>query len=429
MGLKSDRDRVQSALLIYLLVFLGLNLYVWAGFALHRHGIHRFPLGERVERFGDLLRFSGKFQYGKDPHMNDPEHLIGTLFPLNYPAFPVVIYLFLLQVCAPYALAAMMLPVIAAICIACTMLWRRARRFEAYRGYMGVAIFATGLFGWGTEQVVMRGNIEGVLWIGTALGASLYAQRKFRGAAVAFAVAACIKPYPVLWLALMARHRKFKEVLLAALSACAVTLASLLAIDRNPIRAYDRITGHADFFGQYIAAFRPMEEMKGDHSLFQSIKTIARIVRNGSFSLPAEQYTFVQANSPLAHKLFLAYLPLAAAIGLMTLWKVWSKPVLNQVFAVALMSTLLPFVTGDYTLTVLLIPMGFLLIFLLQDAAVGRPSLSMGRLLWFLLPCAWVMATEPLNILHGVFKCLALLVLLAATVTVPLPSTLFGEVV
>jgi hypothetical protein len=36
-------------------------------------------------------------------------------------------------------------------------------------------------------------------------------------------------------------------------------------------------------------------------------------------------------------------------------------------------------------------------------------------------------ATEPLLTLHGVFKCLALLVLLAASISIPLPSTLFAE--
>jgi len=37
------------------------------------------------------------------------------------------------------------------------------------------------------------------------------------------------------------------------------------------------------------------------------------------------------------------------------------------------------------------------------------------------------MATEPLLTLHGVFKCFALLVLLAASIAIPLPSTLFAE--
>jgi hypothetical protein len=71
--------------------------------------------------------------------------------------------------------------------------------------------------------------------------------------------------------------------------------------------------------------------------------------------------------------------------------------------------------------------MGFFLIFLLEDVAPGRTPMSMANMLWFLLPCAWIVATEPLLTLHGVSKCIALLVLLAASISIPLPSTLFAE--
>jgi Glycosyltransferase family 87 len=427
--LKSDREparRVQSAILIYLLVFVGMNLYVWIWFAIHRHGPHHFPLGERVERFGDLLRFSGKYQIGKDPRMVDSEHLIGTLYPKNYPPFSVVIYLFLLQVCAPYALPIFIATVIASVATACFLLWRTIRRYESYRWYMGVAIFATGLLGWGTEQTIMRGNIEGIMWIGVCLGAVLYARRQYPGAAMAFGVSCCLKPYPVLWLALMARHRKYREVTLGLLTAAAVTLASLLVIDPNPLRAYRQISGRSTFFELYIVAFRPMDEMMGDHSLLQTMKTFARIIRNHGLHFRTIEY-WMQPNDPLAWKLYHAYLPLAAILGLAVLWGVWNKPALNQIFAVACVSTVLPLVAADYTLTVLLIPMGFFLIFLLEDVASGASPMSLAQMLWFLLPCAWIMTTEPLNVLHGVAKCIAILVLLGASTVIPLPSTLFGE--
>ncbi len=87
---------MQKAILLYLLTCVAMNAAVWAWFVVHRHGPHHFPLGDRVERFGDLLRFSGKHQIGKDPGMYDPEHLIETLYPANYPPFAVIIYLFLL---------------------------------------------------------------------------------------------------------------------------------------------------------------------------------------------------------------------------------------------------------------------------------------------------------------------------------------------
>ena len=359
--------------------------------------------------------------------MGNPGGINATLFPRNYPPFAVVVYLFLLQACAPYALPVLLAAALGSVAVACTMLWRRVRTFAGYRWYMAAAIFATGFFGWGTEQTVMRGNIEGLVWIAVCLGAALYARRSYRGAGVWFGIACCLKPYPVLWLGLLARQRRYKEAVLGLLTAAAVTLASLLTIDRNPLRAYRTISGTSRFFIEYVVAFRPMEEMKGDHSLFQTMKTIARVVLNHGLNFRAAE-SMVRPNDPLARELYHLYLPLAALLGLVALRTVWNKPVLNQIFALASVTAVLPLVAVDYTLSVLLVPMGFFLIFLLEDVAQGRTPLSLGRILWFLLPCAWIMATEPLAILHGVFKCIALLVLLGASISISLPSTLFGEI-
>jgi hypothetical protein len=63
-----------------------------------------------------------------------------------------------------------------------------------------------------------------------------------------------------------------------------------------------------------------------------------------------------------------------------------------------------------------------------QDVAVGRTPMTLGEMLWFLLPCAWIMAPEPLIVIHSVMKCLAILALLGASVAIPLPSSEFGEV-
>jgi hypothetical protein len=272
VDLKSDRARVQAAILIYLLFCVAMNLGVWAWFALHIHGPHIFPLGGYRDRFSDLLLYSGKYQIWKDPHMGNYDNLNGTLCPRNYPPFAVMVYRFLLQVCAPYALPVMLVTMLGAMAVACTLLWRRVRRFESYRWYMGAAIFLSGFFGWGILQVVMRGNPEGLVWIAVCLGAMFFARRQYPGAAVAFGIASSIKPFPVLWFALMARHRRYREAVLGLVTAAGVTLASLLIIDRNPLRAWRQISGKNTFFTDYVVAFRPMGEMTADHSLFQSMK-------------------------------------------------------------------------------------------------------------------------------------------------------------
>jgi hypothetical protein len=419
--------RVRIAVLTYLALFFGSAAYVWIWFILHRHGVHDFPLGERVERFGDLLRFTDKHEIGKDSRIIDSEHLAGTLFPRNYPAFAVLIYLFLLVVCQPYSIVVMLGVFFCAVLIACTMVWRRVRPAPVYRWYFGLAIFATGMLGWGPLQVAMRGNIEGWMWIAICAGAWLYSRRHFAGAGVSFGLAMCIKPLPVLWLMLMARHKRFKEAGLGLLTWAGVTIASLLVIDRNPFTAYQKISGTSNFFGYYIAAFRPMPEMEGDHSLLQTMKTLARVVRNHGLHFSKWEYG-MHANDPLALRLYHAYLPLAAVIGLVVLWKVWNMPVLNQIFALSAITTVLPMVAGGYTLTLVLIPLGFFAIFLAEDVATGAVPLSVSQMLWILLPALCVTATVPLGLLHAVFRCAALLVLLVASTLIKMPSRIFGEI-
>jgi hypothetical protein len=71
--------------------------------------------------------------------------------------------------------------------------------------------------------------------------------------------------------------------------------------------------------------------------------------------------------------------------------------------------------------------MGFYAIYLLEDVAEGRSTMSAASILWVLVPCAWIMATQPLWLLHGVFKCVAVLVLLTVSISIPMHTTMFGE--
>jgi hypothetical protein len=304
------------------------------------------------------------------------------------------------------------------------------RVLPAYRWYVGLAIFATGLVGWGSEQVVMRGNVEGWMWLAICAGAYFLTRRQYTAAAVAFGLACCIKPQPVLWFVLLLRHKQVRAVVTGALAAGGVWLGSLLAINPNPMQAYRMITGKGDFFGLYVVAMRPLNEMIGDHSLLQSMKTLARFVRDRTVHLPNWEFIYSYPNDPLARTLYHVYLPIGILIGLVSVWRVWNKPMLNQIFTLCAILTVLPMVTADYTLTILLIPAGFFLIFLLDEVATGRVAFSQRAMLWVLLPLSWTMATCPLNALHGVLKCAAILVLLWAGTEYAMPMRMLdGPVV
>jgi len=201
-----------------------------------------------------------------------------------------------------------------------------------------------------------------------------------------------------------------------------LTIASLILINPNPLQAWHMVYGDSSFYTKYIVAFRPMHEIELDHSLLQSIKTFTRMV-----TFPPPEYGGIRPSDPLATILYRIGLFVSAALGLLVLWKTWKMPLLNQIFALTSATTVLPMIAMDYTLNVLLVSMGFFLIFLVRDVAEGRIPMTLGQMLWFLLPCAWIMATETIGVLHGVFKCAAVLTLLGASIAIPLPSTIFGE--
>lgn len=424
----ADGRRVRFVIVLYLGLFTALNLAVWAWYLAHRHGPHRFPLGDPIERFGDLVRFSGKPQLGTNPRMQDTEALRGTLVPRNYLPLAAIFYVLLLEYCAPYAVVVFAAIVLAGVTAAAIALWRRVQPLPDSRWYVAAAIFASALLGWGVDFTLMRGNVEGILALFVLLGAWLYARKRFTGSAIAFALACCIKPFALLWFMLFLRHRQFRAMAKGLAAGALATLASLLAFDRNPLRAWHSMHGHDTFFTNYVLTFRALTETETGHSVLESMKTIVRIILNHGINFGDKENKMSLPDLPLAHTLYHLDLAVTIPLGLYVLARVWKMPVLNQAFAIACVILLFPFVANDYTLTTLLVPMAGLLIFLLEDAATGNVRLSTGRMLWFALPCLWVDAVNPMWPLHGVLKCVALLALLAAAVSIPMPSTLFGEV-
>jgi hypothetical protein len=96
-------------------------------------------------------------------------------------------------------------------------------------------------------------------------------------------------------------------------------------------------------------------------------------------------------------------------------------PFLNQVFSLSICLTLFPLMAGDYTLTILYIPMGLFLLFLLRDVSTGRSSLPQARLLSILLLCAWLMTPQPLlRMWAGDVRSMILLCLLFLVMDTPM---------
>ena len=223
-----DRQRrVERGIRVYLVWFFLLTCLSWIPFFLFGRTANLAPV--REERFGDLAHFASVPQQLADPHLEDNDHLAGTMFPRNYGPLGVLLYLFLLGVCSPYGIVVFLLLGGGALVLGSLLLWRGARGSPGYRSFMMLAIFGTSLLGFPSADALLGGNLEGLLWIGYAAGIGFMFKQRWGRSASALGIAACIKPYPAFLLILLFWRRKYAQLVLGCL-VLAVTMIGSLAI-------------------------------------------------------------------------------------------------------------------------------------------------------------------------------------------------------
>jgi Glycosyltransferase family 87 len=434
--------RVERGIWIYLACFFFLMAFAWGPFLVHWRmkiflpflahwpRLAYFPLGSLGERFGDLAHFASVHQKLANPLLGDADHLTGSMFPRNYGPVAVLLYLFLLGFCSPYGIVVFLSIFIGSLSIASFVFWRAARRAPGYRPFMALAIFGTSLLGFPTQSTIIRGNIEGLLWVGYAAGIGYMFSRKWGKSASILAIASCIKPYPLFFFVCLLLRRKYKQVVLGAFVFFITIVGCLTLLGKgNPQRGAERIRGGSDiFFANYIVGFRAVTEMVGDHSLFQTSKSIVRVMKARGFNLPEKDYEY-QPSLRAGYILLAMYLPAAALSVAWVLWKIRKKPFLTQIFAMSICLTLFTLLAADYTMTILYIPMGLFLLFLVRDVATGRVPFSQSRILSILVPCALLMVPLPLfSIWAGDLRSIILLCLLLIVVATPMPMAIdLGE--
>jgi hypothetical protein len=423
------RRYVERGIQLYLGVLLLLTVVAWIPFLRHGGAKDYAPLGSFSERFGDIVHFASTPQRFANQHLEDLQSLAGTLFPRNYGPLAVLAYLFMLKVCSPDAVVVFLGIVGCSLLAGCVLLWRAARKLPAYRPYMAAAIFATGLLAWPTAQTVMRGNIEGLLWIGYAAALGCMFRRNWAASSAVLAVAMCIKPYPALWFVLLAFRKRYMALMLGGLILVAVMVGCFAILGGgNPKLGAARIRGGStEFFQSYIVGLRDVEETVSDHSLFETAKSATRVIEARGFHLRKQDYG-ARRTRRLGYVLLGIYVPLAGACLLGVFWKIRRMPFLNQVFSLSICLTLLPLIAGDYTMTILYIPMAFFLLFLLRDVAVGRAAFSPIRMSFILTCCAVLMAPLPaFGIWAGDVRSLVLLSLLPVVMSEPMPMLIDRE--
>jgi hypothetical protein len=259
-----------------------------------------------------------------------------------------------------------------------------------------------------------RGNIEGILWIPTAAGVYCFARRKYTAAAVLFAVAASIKPFPGLFLLLLIAERRYRDFFIGVSVALAITLGALFIIGPTIAFAFEETMRGFRASAEYSLIYNS-SALGADHSLFAFAKLVIRLF--GGWSRQG------QILNGMVRTAFPYYVAFALVLFLAAANRLKKLPVLNQIFGLSILGVLLPPANYDYTLIVVYIPWSILLL------ALSSPDCKIVPLtgLWLMLCCA-VLFTSQFYLLFGLstslsapLKTLALCAILAVSLRCPLP--------
>jgi hypothetical protein len=182
--------------------------------------------------------------------------------------------------------------------------------------------------------LLQRGNIELFVWIFTAVGAWAFLRGRDDAAAVLWGLAAAVKLYPIVLLALLLPRRRWRAFALGVTSFVGVTLASLMWLGPTISVAWrgsmENVFGYQ---GRRVGEWT-LHELAANHSAFGWVKLTLMIF--GRLPLPG---------------LTLPYYACGAAVFALAFFaRLWRMPVANQLLAVTAFMVVLPPISYFYTL-------------------------------------------------------------------------------
>jgi hypothetical protein len=267
-----------------------------------------------------------------------------------------------------------------------------------------------------------RGNIEGLLWVSYAAGIYCFVRRSYLAAALLIAVAASIKPFPGLLLVLLLPQRRYREFLIGIAASVTLTVGSLMIIGPSlSIAAREFVKGFTSFKEDHIGVYNS-SKLGADHSLFALVKTLIR----AAAGWPRQGHSLnemVQAALPY-------YLLFAVLVIAVALYRLRTRPVLNQIFGVSVLMVLVSPTNYDYTLIVLYIPWALLLLVLSRPGCRIPPTVAS----WLMVCCAIIFTSQFYMLLGlslsigAVLKTLALCVILVVSAVYSLPANTLDEI-
>jgi hypothetical protein len=340
-------------------------------------------------------------------HFGTPSYWDEFNYPFTYPAPLGVVFALLFRL--PHPLAMYL-----GLCIAGLICWAvwlaRGLASAGLRSAHAIAFVVLILTAsWPVVALFNTANIEGLVAIVLAAGVYAVLRERFWLGATLIGVAASMKLFPFIPLALLLSRRRYREFAWGLAVAAISTLGSLAVLGPTILAAQRHIADGLRFINEAFILSTRADALNYSHSLFSLLKfaifVLARM--NGSHTSEA-----------LLNSTLRVYMVVAAIAGVALYFAVIRKlPILNQVLALTICAVLLPPLSADYTLLELLLPFGLLCFYAVETR---RDDLG---------PCfgcfAVIFAWETFLTLHYAFdrpvRTVALSVLLILLLSTPLP--------
>jgi hypothetical protein len=243
--------------------------------------------------------------------------------------------------------------------------------------------------------LLQRGNIELFLWVIAATGVWAFLRGHDDAAAVLWGLAAAMKLYPVIFLALLLPRHRWRSFAVGVATFAGSTLAAMAWLGPTMGVVWRGSLRNVFGYQGYRVSMWSLHELMANHSVFGLVKFLA-----------------VVSGIPLG-KLTLPYYACGAVVmGAAFFGRLWKMPVANQLLAVTAFMVMFPPVSYFYTLVHLYAP--WLVLALVAIEVEKRkmcvPGLKLTMLLFLPLFASFMLFTFPRVYLFGGLIQAALLV-------------------
>ena len=281
----------------------------------------------------------------------------------------------------------------------CVLGLRRALMREGINGLEATLFPLTvALVSFPVAGLLQRGNIELFLWVVTALGVWAFWRGKHETAAVLWGLAAAMKLYPVVLLAMLLPRpphisesrcvapKSWRSFLMGVATFAGVTLASLEWLGPTMGLAWHGAVRNVFGYQGMRAMQWTLHELMANHSAYNLAKFAA-----------------MMSGVPLAHLTLPYYAAGAAVLAWAWFARLWKMPAANQLLALAVFMVALPPVSYFYTLVQLYAPWTVLVFIAVRAEREGVEVQGLKQAMLLMLPlfATFMLFTFPRIFLFG----------------------------